>query len=387
MPLVAVPTGDKTTSSTGHVADHNAITDELRRLAALGGGVGATGPTGATGPVGATGATGAAGSGGSGFRLVNPGENIQTAIDVGPGVVFLMPGTHNRTTGLSMKKDVTLMGAGGGTRLVATSAMTRLIDVSAVDAIRYVIKDMVIDCNSLATIGIDNRVNFSGTSVDGEPDCMGRLDNLWVYDATDIGIRYGDVAGDVQNMITTRCRVRRAGNYGLWIGDASTITAADNIFSHIDVTTSNTTGAGFYVGVANSHFTLCKAWYCRNYGWHVKGTRNTFGQCESQDTRNHGWYIEWGKNVFSACVADSAAYYDVGGTVNGADGFYVVDGSNILSACHSFDRQQGASSQQRYGFNLPTAMSNYIDGARPGLGSRANALYGYDNATALFNWR
>ena len=325
-----------------------------------------------------------------GMRVVEVGEDIQAAIDVGPGAVFLKPGTHNRTTGLLMRKDVTLMGSGGGTRIKATSAMTRLIDASDVDAIRYNIRDMVIDCNGLATIGIDNRVNFTGTSVDSEPDCISRLDNLWVYDATDIGVRYGISGGDVQNMITTRVRVRRAGNFGFWCGD-STNPAPDNMWAFCDATTSNSTpGTGFFCGSANCHYVACKAWYTRGYGWHIKSTRCTYTACESQDTKLHGWYIEWDKNQFVNCVADSASYWDVGGTLNGADGFYVESGlsKTTLVSCAAFNRSvSGSNAQQRYGFNLPASMAAYIDATKPGLGSLVNGLFGYDNATATFNWR
>jgi hypothetical protein len=155
----------------------------------------------------------------------------------------------------------------------------------------------------------------------------------------------------------------------------------------IDVTTSNTTGAGVYVGAANCHFSQVKAWYCRNYGFHVKATRCAFVDCESQDTRNHGWYLEWGKNVLGTCVADSAAYGDVGGVANGADGFYVVDPSNVLSGCNSFDRQSGYPSQQRYGYNSPTAMRAAHDASNPQIGSNFVGNTGYQNLTALYNWR
>lgn len=327
----------------------------------------------------------------SGVRVVMPGDSIQDAIDVGPGLVLLGAGTHNVTTPILVRKDVTLAGTGGGTRLVATASISTVIDVVDVDAIRFTIKDMVVDANGNAGYGINVRVNYTGTSVDGEPDCMGRLDNLWVYDATDIGIRYGDTNGDVQNMITTRCRVRRAGNYAFWIGDSANVGAPDSMWAFCDGTTQNTgTFAAWYIGSANCHFVACKAWYSRGYGFWVKATRCTFTGCESQDTRLHGWFIEWDKNQFVNCVADSSSYYDVGGTLNGADGFYLATGltKTSLIGCAAFNRStSGSNAQQRYGFNIPNAMNAYIDASRPGLGSMVMGLTGYDNATALFNWR
>jgi hypothetical protein len=284
-----------------------------------------------------------------------------------------------------MGNQVILRGEGRATRVIGTQAMNSVIECKG-DIIAFQIENMRIDAQN-AQYGVNVAVTFSGSSVDSEPDCMGRIDLLWIYDAIDIGLRCGAQPSDVQNMIVTRCRIRRAGNYGLWVGDSANVSAADNMFAFIDVTTSNQTGAGIYAGAANCHFVACKAWYCRNYGWHVKATRNTFTACESQDTRNHGWYIEWGKNLFTGCVADSAAYGDVGGVANGADGFYVVDQTNVLNGCNSFDRQQGYPSQQRYGYNCPTTIRAAHDAANPQIGSNFMGNTGFQNLTGLYNWR
>lgn len=313
------------------------------------------------------------------IRTVTPGQSIQAAINQGPGWVFLAPGTHNVTAPIEMAKNVRLSGAGPATILNATSAISSVIHVGN-EIVRWVVDHMQIQCNALAQIGVDVATDFAGSSVESEPDCMGRMDLLWIYDAANIGVRHlGGV--DVQNCYTSRVRVRRAENYAFWNE------GADNSFLFCDGTTNSATGAGFYAGGANSHYTSCKAWYCRNYGWHTASTRSMFIGCGSQDTKNHGWYIEYDKSTYVGCIADSAAYGDVGGVLNGADGFYVVSTGILMVGCMSFDRMQGYPAQQRYGFNLPTAMSSYIDAAKPGLGAKATSLHGWNNVSGLFNWR
>ncbi|WP_420122031.1 hypothetical protein [Nakamurella sp.] len=305
-------------------------------------------------------------------ETVAPGSSIQAAIDRGVTTVLLTAGTYPVTAPIVPSRGCTIRGVGQATRIRATAGMPTVIDVGSKGAIDGVmIADLVVDANEQATCGI--RLNIVGTTGNllGEPDAATRLDNLWVFATIRDGIVYE--GPDTQATVTTRVRVRRAG------GNGFTVLSPDNVFLACEATTSETTGQhGFVVGSANCHFHACKAWFCRGYGWHVRGARNSFIGCESQDTRLHGWYIEYDKNTFTGCLADSAGAPEVGGTINTSDGFHVVtDRYTTLTGCLSFDRRpQDRPAAQRYGFNLPRA-----------LGGLAVANTGWNNLSETINLR
>ena len=313
--------------------------------------------------------------------VLTASDSIQGAINAGEKLIYLQSGTFNVTSTISIgpsQRGVRIVGAGQSTiiRSTAGSSLAALFSISGnVDGVQ--IESLVIDCDGKADVGLD--VNTNGTTgfYQGEPDAVHRFMNLWVYDANISGVHLRGT--DTQATLLRNIRVRRAGTYGF------NIQAPDNWIRQCEATTQSNTGAGFYVNGANNFIEGCKAWYCRQYGFHIKGTRNTFTNCHSQDTRDHGWYIEWDKNTFVGCIADSAAYYDVGGTVNGADGWYVVGNmlATSIQGCMGFDRQQGASSRQRYGINAPSAMFSADANGQV----RIAGFVGYDNATALINQR
>ncbi|MEV4538231.1 hypothetical protein AB0J82_31050 [Asanoa sp. NPDC049518] len=311
------------------------------------------------------------------WEYVAPGGSIQAAITAGAKAIQLGPGRYDLAAPVVPSRGCTIRGVGRLTELVAQAAMPAMIAIgngSAIDGV-YV-GDLVLDCATKAVIGID--VNIVGTTGNykGEPDSMCRLDNLWVYSPVQDGISYRGT--DTQATSTSRVRVRGAGQYGF------RVEAPDNWWTACEATTRDSTGAnaGFYIGgsAANNFFQACKAWYTRGYGWHVKSTRNKFVACESQDTRAHGWYVEWDRNTFVGCVADTAAMYDVQGTTNTADGFYVIGGlETSMVGCQAFDRRPGGhAAQQRYGFNVPASMVT---------SGRLAAATGWDNTAGLIYQR
>jgi len=307
------------------------------------------------------------------WEYVAPGSSIQTAITGGAKAIQLGAGTYNVTSAIVLQRAVSIRGVGQSTRIVCTASPTisEVITISgAIDGVY--LGDFVIDVAGKANVGINLDINGTSGNYQGEPDAVCRLDNLWIYSPVQDGIVYQGT--DTQATVTTRVRVRQAGRYGY------NILAPDNMFIGCEATTASGGQSGFYVGSANCQYHSCKAWYCRGYGWHVKGTRNAFIGCESQDTKLHGWYIEYDKNAFVGCVADTAGMYDVGGTSGTADGFYVDPGvRTTMSGCLAFDRKPGGhAAQQRYGFNILTALQS---------GGLFVANTGWDNATGLVNLR
>lgn len=318
------------------------------------------------------------------FTFVAPGDSIQDAIDLGAQAIELGAGEYHLTAPLVPVSDLTIRGVGSQTRLIADNAMSAMIALGNGGPIcNVMLTGFTVDCDNLADVGID--INIVGTTgfYQGEPDAICTLSDLRVYDPTLDGVVLRGT--DTQACRLSNIRVRRADRYGF------RVEAPDNWFTACEATTTTATGssAGFFIGVlagsngigaSNNQFTACKAWYCRDYGWHVKGTRNRFTSCESQDTRLHGWYIEWDKNVYDGCTADTAGSYDVGGVSGNADGFYVSAGSyTSMVGCQAFDRKPGGHvAQQRYGLNVPTSMVT---------GGRLVAYSGYDNVSALLNQR
>lgn len=318
-------------------------------------------------------------------HYVEPGGSIQDAIDSGAKKIELGAGVYDAIAPIVPTPGLTIEGVGSETIVRASVPMSAVFAIGNGGPVdRVSIWNLSVECVNKATVGID--VDIVGTSgfYQGEPDAICRLINLLVYDPVSDGVVLRGT--DTQACVLDTIRVRRAGRYGF------RIEAPDNWIDKCEATTRTQTGssAGFYVGVAisgsngsggsNNFFRDCKAWYCRDYGWHIKGTRNKFNGCESQDTRAHGWYIEWDKNVFVGCVADTAGMYDVGGSMGNADGFYVAAASyTSMVGCQSFDRKPGGHfQQQRYGFNVPASMVS---------SGRFNGHSGWDNATALLNQR
>lgn len=319
------------------------------------------------------------------WMYIPPGQPIQPAIQAGARAILLGDGEYPIDEPIVPTDGCTISGIGQRTRILATKSMGAMVaigDGGPVDGVT--VSDLVLDCAKRASIGIDLDINGTKGFYQDEPDSVCRIDDVWVYDPAEDGLVYR--GSDTQACITTRVRVRRAGRYGF------RVEAPDNWFTNCEATVTSRTGetAGFYVGVAikgsngigggSNRFVSCKAWYCGDYGYHVKGTRNRFMECESQDTGSHGWYIEYDKNVFSACVADTAGYHAVGGTPGSADGFYIEAADHTsMTGCQAFDRRPSDHpAQQRHGFNVPRSMVTE---------GRLVAATGYDNTAPLINQR
>ncbi|MEO3822407.1 hypothetical protein [Actinomadura sp. B10D3] len=319
------------------------------------------------------------------WTYVPPNGSIQKAIDKGATAILLGHGDYRLTEPVVPVRGCTIRGAGQRTRLRATRSMDAMIAIGrgrSVDGVA--VSDLVLDCAGQAGIGIDLDITGTGRFYKGEPDAVCRIDNLAVYLPELDGIAYR--GSDTQACVTSRVRVRQAGRYGF------RVEAPDSWWIACEATTRRQTGAsaGFYIGQAiagsdgiggaNNFFQACKAWFCRDYGWHVKGTRNKFVGCEAQDTRSHGWSIEYDQNVFTGCVADTASSRDLGAKANEADGFFVGAGEQTsLVGCQSFDRRPGGrGAQQRFGFNVPAAMADQ---------GRLVGQTGWDNVMGLVNRR
>jgi hypothetical protein len=282
---------------------------------------------------------------------LTPKDSIQAALDDGVQSLQLSPGDWRITAPIVARPGASITGSGQSSRLLATEknlpAVLAIGNGKQCDG--FVVSNLVVNANRLATTGIDLNPVGRGSYYEDEPDPMHRLVNLWVYDAVQDNIWY---RGDSRATVTQLVRSRRAGRHAFHCVNS------DSWWLACEGTTTRpgTDSAGFFVGSTNSFFVACKAWYCRDYGYLIRGSRNKFSVCESQDTRSHGWFIEYDKNVFNGCVADSAGFHDVGGTPKTADGFYVVgdNESQALIGCQAFDRLR--SPHQRYGFNVPASM-------------------------------
>lgn len=316
---------------------------------------------------------------GTGPATVTTATDLITAVGRGQPEIRLGPGEYVLDAPLVLAPGTSLSGAGQTTRLKASGRFAADRPMIAIGnntehAGAVAVADLVVDCDLRAGTGIAIE-GAGGNGYQGELDSMCRLDNLWVYDSRGDGIRYAGKAS--RSVISTRLRVRRARGHGFNIRNT------DSWWLACEATTATATGrgAGFFVdGGANNFFEACKAWYCRDYGWRIRGVRNKFVGCESQDTRLHGWFIEWDRNVFTACVADTAGMWDVGGTAGSADGFYFAGGeATSIVGCQAFDRRpERARIQQRYGFNVPRRFRD---------SGCLVAPTGYDNAGGLVHLR
>jgi hypothetical protein len=296
------------------------------------------------------------------WRYVAPGEDLQAAIDGGARAILLGDGAYELHEPLRPTPGCTIRGVGEGTVLRAAADLDAVVAIGAGGPVGGVrLAALVVDAHRRAAIGIDLDVVGTAGNLEGEPDAVCRLDDLWVVDAALDGVAYRGT--DTQACVTSRVRVRRAQRHGF------RVEAPDNVFLACEATTRGAEGAGFWVGVAvagsdgigaaNGHFHACKAWYCRGVGWHVTGSRNAFVGCEAQDVAGHGWHVASPRNVLSACVADTASSAAVGGRAGEADGFYVEPAEELsLVGCLAFDRRPGgAGPGQRHGFNVPTALA------------------------------
>ncbi|WP_328994650.1 hypothetical protein OG394_09200 [Kribbella sp. NBC_01245] len=312
--------------------------------------------------------------------IVTTGSELEAAVAAKVAAIHLGAGEYVVNTTLVLAPSTMLSGVGQASRIRASGSFNRSRPVIAIGnnvgpAAGVTIRDLVVDCDSKALIGIAIE-GIAAHDYQGELDSMCRLDNLWVYDSVGDGVLYA--GRDSRSVISTRVRVRRAGRHGFHIRNS------DSWWIGCEATTRTPTGgtAGFFINAgASNFFEACKAWYCRDFGWRVSGVRNKFIGCEAQDTRLHGWNIEWDRNVFTGCVADSAGMYDVGGKPNTADGFYVATAgaATSLVGCQSFDRRpNGTKPQQRFGFNVTRAF---------GASGRLVAPTGYDNTGGLIRQR
>lgn len=324
---------------------------------------GAASPTGgastpATSEPGASGSESGGPEPGGPWRFVAPGASIQAAIDDGATSIQLGAGTYPVTEPIRPSRGCAIRGVGPTTMVVAEpegdADLPAVISVGGggeVDGVS--ISALFVSCAQRATTGIDVHIVGSTDNVFGEPDAVCRLDDLRIWSATENGVWYRGT--DAQAIVTSRVRVRQAGRYGF------RIEAPDNVWIACEATTRKDpppgdVPAGFFIGSANGHFSHCKAWYVRGYGWQVAGVRNVLTGCEAQDCGDHGFFVDQGKNTLTGCMADTASALVAGGTADGADGFFVRPESPdvVLSGCIAFDRT--AEPQQRYGFNVPAGM-------------------------------
>lgn len=324
------------------------------------------------------------------IKFVSPGtDTIQAALSGYEGIVVLLRGTHLVSTPVVQNRRQKVVGEGGGATFVkATAAMPALWRIgNGAPADRTHLSDLCLNANGLASVGLE--INIVGTTgnLNGEPDGQVHVERLYIDDAVDKGVYL--TGSDTQAFHLYGIRVRRAGTYGFHLN------APDGWVIDCEATQTSSTGAGFMVECANVHFKGNKAWYCRGYGWDIKGTRNTFTDCESQDTGLHGWFIEWDKNTYTGCSADTAGMYDVGGTPGTADGFFLATGLKFttLTGCMSFDRcPAGHAAQQRFGFNMSATTYNVgrtsiNTAAAAGTGTTPiliGTLMGGDASTASF---
>ncbi len=292
------------------------------------------------------------------WTFVEPGGSIQDAIDTGAKAIQLGIGNYEVAEPISVTRGCAIRGVGPETTIAvgpnATDPLPSVFDIGGggqADGVS--ISSLFISCRDQAVTGIDVHIEGSDGNQFGEPDSVCRFDDLRIWSAIENGIWYH--GPDAQAIVTSRVRVRRAGRYGF------RIEAPDNVWIACEATTrpgppAGDRPAGFFVASANNHFSHCKAWYVRGYGWHLAGVRNVLTGCEAQDCADHGFFVDRGKNTLTGCMADTCSAAVTDGTPDGADGFFVRPDTAdvVMVGCLAFDRT--ASPQQRYGFNVPAAM-------------------------------
>lgn len=298
------------------------------------------------------------GSGGPWLYLA-PGRSIADAVDRGARAIQLGEGEYRIDRPVVLPHGSYLRGVGQLTRLRAVQEIPTVLAIgNGGPAYGVQLADLAIDCADTARTGVELNIVGQEGNFNNDNDAVCRLENLLVWAPTEDGVVYRGT--DNRAVLSTRVRVRQAGRHGFLIGDNSDFTVSDCWWIACEATTARHTddSAGFEVRGANHFFQACKAWYCRDYGFHVNGVRNKFTGCETQDTRLSGWYVEFDMNTFTGCTADTAGMWDVGGTRDTADGFYVEEGeATSMVGCQAFDRApRGHREQQRYGFNVPGSM-------------------------------
>lgn len=334
--------------------------------------------------------------------VIDPGHNTLLAV-LGSGAKHIQanPGVHtfdgihellDAQAGLTIEgtPDTIFRCTKTGTNLTAAFA------ILGTGPDRITLKNMRIDCNDNADVGLFAQPTDDAGHFEGEPDACHRFYNLWIDDATNNGVEVRTGNGTdggtsyIRASIFRDIRVRRAGVRGF------DFQAADCWIDHCEATTSSVdvaNGAGLWMRGANNFVSAFKAWYVRASGFVVRGTRNEFVNCHAQDTYAHGWDVQWDKNLIVGAVADTCGTSLLSAPSNTYDGIYVAGNLPALSiqGANVFDRRPGGIAiQQRHGVNAPTAMfepASPAGVATAGGQVRIAGVVGYDVLGNVVNKR
>lgn len=220
--------------------------------------------------------------------LVNPGENIQAAVDAvakdGNGIVHLVTGTHLVDYNITLPQGITLKGAGSqGATIINFNNAAFSIKITGVvgdNVLNSSIQDMLIQ-NSTDTAGI--QLSYTQQI---------RLTNLVITNCTN-GVNFRNSAAiDVERVLTDNC----VNGFDI---DGS---VSDDIFAirFYSSTAQNCSGAGFYTNssatdaVQGIWFFGCRAGDNAGSGFHFAGGQELNSgliNCTGVDNTVHGFRL------------------------------------------------------------------------------------------------
>lgn len=272
---------------------------------------------------------------------------IQTALDqafnAGGGVVYLETGEFRISNRLLLRANVTLMGAGAGTKLTASGANFAWMVQFALNSHAAVLKDMrLFGANTAGGVGLftNGTGGFSGN------DSYALVENLFIQDARTSGMRVGIGSNTREVRLHNVVVLRSKGGHGIWFD------AVDSIISNCTVAGSKFDG--FRIARANNRVTGCKAFFNGLNGFHVLGSRGQLSACQAQDNEGDGFRIAGAEDVaLSACGADSNQFV----------GIRLLDCNGVsFEGASSISRGANVGFDQVFGVRIQSSQNSRITG-------------------------
>lgn len=238
--------------------------------------------------------------------LVNPGENIQAAVDSvekdGGGMVSLVAGTHPVNYMIDIPSGIIIEGAGRDVTLIDFQQSE--FGVTVGDGVTFVrnvgVTNLTIENSQHPTGALDVNA-VTGLDIDNTniAECTGigiRIKNSFLFNLNNILI--SDITGKAILIDSTDSGV--ASNFNITNLDISGVTG---IGIHIDADSNPN-----LIDVLGN-FTSCRVASCTSYGVYITGggeTNIVFNACDSRRNTGDNWLIETELNTFVACNAVSS---------------------------------------------------------------------------------
>jgi len=212
---------------------------------------------------------------------------FQSAIDVGPGMIFVPPGNFILST-LKLDTYQWLYGAGWGTQLIQRGGTNgHLISNLTTTSLGSGVYNMTLNgFRSHATFAND-AVHFADATSQG--DEIYTIHNCFITSWSGNGVYLGN---EVREVRILSCYILYCNLIGLLIDTSST----DHSVLQLDVGHSGVQNIKL-VGGTNRLGGVKSFWpgdrtSSLGYGFHIVGDNNELSGCEAQDCTSHGWFLE-----------------------------------------------------------------------------------------------